>query len=308
MCVTAGMTGGPWPVTSHRHVTAATSRVPGAAGGASVAVMAQDATATIEIRHTTSSDGTTIGWRQLGTGPAIVVTHGAISTGEPWLPVAHALADEYTMLLVDRRGRGLSGDAEDYDLSTEVADLEAVLAAAGPGAALLGHSYGGITACAAVAAGADVSGLVLYEPPLPVNGPVTGGSLPALAATIAAGDHERALTIMLSDMVRVPDADVAALRQTPMWAGMVALVPTLERELQVIDGLVGGLDPFTTIRQRTLLLLGTETAQHHVDATRFLAGHLPGATVVELPGQEHFANVTAPAVVADAVRSFLPRT
>ena len=270
--------------------------------------MAPDAASTVEVRHTTSSDGTSIGWRQLGTGPAIVVTHGAIATGEQWLPVAQALADEYTVLLVDRRGRGVSGDADDYGLGTEVADLEAVLAAAGPGAALLGHSYGGIIASAAVAAGADVSGLVLYEPPLPVNGPVTGGGLPALAATLAAGDHERALTIMLSDMVRVPDADVAALRQTPMWAGMVALAPTLERELQVIDGLVGGLDPFTTIRQRTLLLLGTETAQHHVDATRFLAGHLPGATVVEFPGQEHFANVTAPAVVADAVRSFLRGT
>jgi pimeloyl-ACP methyl ester carboxylesterase len=281
--------------------------VPRVEGGVSVATMAQDAPATIESMHTTSSDGTKIGWRQLGTGPAIVVTHGAIATGEQWLPVAHALADEYTMLLVDRRGRGLSGDAEGYDLSTEMADLEAVLAVAGPGATVLGHSYGAITAAATVAAGAGVSALVLYEPPLPVNGSVLGTAIAPLAAAVAAGENERALSIMLTDIVHTPEADVDALRQTPMWAEMVALAPTLERELRVVDGLAGDLDRFTTIRQSTLLLLGSDTAQHHVDATRFLTEHLPHTTLVELPGQEHFAQATAPTLVADAVRSFLRR-
>ncbi|MCH6170364.1 alpha/beta fold hydrolase [Pseudonocardia alaniniphila] len=267
--------------------------------------MAQDAPATITIRHATSSDGTTIGWRQLGSGPAIVVMHGAIATGEQWLPVAHALADEYTMLLVDRRGRGLSGDAEAYDLSTEVADLEAVLAVAGPGATVLGHSYGAITAAATVAAGAGVSALVLYEPPLPVNGSFLGTALAPLAAAVAAGENERVLSIMLTDIVHTPEADVDALRQTTMWAEMVALAPTLERELRVVDGLAGDVDRFTTIRQPTLLLLGSDTAQHHVDATRFLTERLPHATLVELPGQEHFAHATAPTLVADVVRSFL---
>ncbi|MFD1519819.1 alpha/beta hydrolase [Pseudonocardia yunnanensis] len=269
--------------------------------------MAQDAPATIEIRHTTSADGTKIGWRRLGTGPAIVVTHGAIATGEQWLPVARALADEHTMLLLDRRGRGLSGDAEGYDLGTEMADLEAILAVAGPGATLLGHSYGAITAAATVAAGADVSALMLYEPPLPVNGPLVGTTIAPLAAAVAAGENERALSIMLTDIVHTPEADVDALRQTSMWAEMVALAPTLEREMRVVDGLAGDLDRFTTIRQPTLLLLGSQTAQHHVDATRFLIEHLPHATLVELPGQEHFAQATAPTLVADTVRSFLRR-
>ena len=257
------------------------------------------------VKHATSADGTPIGWRQVGTGPAIVIAHGAVSMGEQWLPVAQILAEHHTVMLVDRRGRGLSGDAPDYDLSTEVADLDAVLAAAGPGTAVIGHSYGAIIAAAAAAAGADISALVLYEPPLPVVDLIGGDACTSCAAAVAAGEYEQALSIMLSDIVHMDEADLADLRQTPMWARLVDLVPTVPRELGVINGLVGDLDRFTTIEQRTLLLLGETTAQYQVDATRFLAERLPAATRVEIPEQAHFAHVTVPGTVADAVRSFL---
>jgi pimeloyl-ACP methyl ester carboxylesterase len=267
--------------------------------------MAPEASAPIETGHTTSSDGTTIGWRRLGTGPAIVVVHGALATGEQWLPVAHALADEYTVFLVDRRGRPLSGNAEDYDLATEIADVEAVLAVAGPGATLFGHSYGGIVSAATAAAGADISALVLYEPPLPVAGPLPESAMAAIAAAIAGGDNDRALSIFMSDIIHAPDAAVAALRPTPMWAEWAALAPVWVRELRVADTLVDDLDRFTVIRQRTLLLLGADSPQHQIDATGFVAKHVPDTTLVEFPGQEHFAHVTEPAAVADAIRSFL---
>jgi pimeloyl-ACP methyl ester carboxylesterase len=145
--------------------------------------MAPEASATIETGHTTSSDGTTIGWHRLGTGPAVVVVHGALATGEQFLPVAHAPADEYTLFLVDRRGRPLSGHAEDHDLATEIADIEAVLAVSGPGATLFGHSYGGIVSAAIAAAGADISALVLYESPLPVAGPLPESAMAGTAGT-----------------------------------------------------------------------------------------------------------------------------
>ncbi|WP_433284426.1 alpha/beta fold hydrolase [Pseudonocardia sp. CA-142604] len=257
------------------------------------------------LKRTTSADGTPIGWRQLGTGPAIVIAHGAMSTGEQWLPVAEILAEHNTVMIVDRRGRGLSGDAPDYDLSTELADLDAVLAVAGPGATVIGHSYGAIIAAATAAAGADISALVLYEPPLPVVDLIAENACTSCTAAVKAGEHERALSIMLSDIVHMDEADLADLRGTPMWAKMVDLIPTLPRELSVINGLAGDLDRFTTIQQRTLLLLGEVTAQYQVDATRFLVERLPAATRVEIPEQAHFAHVAVPGTVADAVRSFL---
>jgi pimeloyl-ACP methyl ester carboxylesterase len=269
--------------------------------------MASDFGAAIEIKHATSADGTSIGWRQLGTGPAIVIVHGSISTGEQWLPVAQILAEQYTVMLVDRRGRGLSGDAHDHHLSTEVADLQAVLAVAGPGARLFGHSFGAIVAAATAAAGADISALVLYEPPLWVSGadPRQVAVTSSISAAVAAGDNDGALSMMLTGRVGMAEADVAKLRRTPKWAEMVEVIPTLPGELQVIDGLVDDLDWVTKITQRTLLLIGEEAAPKQVDVARFLVEKLPTTTLVEIPGQGHFAHLAIPDTVADTVRSFL---
>ncbi|MGW5287571.1 alpha/beta fold hydrolase [Rhodococcus pyridinivorans] len=93
------------------------------------------------VVHIESRDGTTIGFRKLGQGPGLVVVHSSIATGDEWSRMASALADRFTVHLVDRRGRGLSGDADAYSIDTEIADIAAVLDAAGPDASLVGHSY-----------------------------------------------------------------------------------------------------------------------------------------------------------------------
>lgn len=249
-----------------------------------------------------SFDGTSIGWRQLGTGPAVVVVHGSLTTGEEWLPVAHALARNHTVMLVDRRGRGLSGDGQDYRLASEVADLRAVLAVAGSGASVVGHSYGAI--CAA-AAGADISSLVLYEPPLPLAGPRDATALSRAMGPLARGDSHHALSIMLTEQLRVPDVTVARLRQSPAWSSMVAATPTFEREFHTINTLVDDLDRFTTIRQRTLLLIGADSPDRHVGVKDFLISRLRDAAVVEFPGERHYAHVSQPHEVARAIRLFL---
>ena len=56
-----------------------------------------------------SADGTDIGVRVLGTGPAVVVLGGALRTVTDYLPLARAMAARFQVHVVDRRGRGLSG-------------------------------------------------------------------------------------------------------------------------------------------------------------------------------------------------------
>src|SRR5439155_6140452 len=64
-------------------------------------------------RYTTSSvtskDGTTIGYRQLGHGPGVVLLHGAMESASSHIALAELLADAFTVYLPDRRGRGMSG-------------------------------------------------------------------------------------------------------------------------------------------------------------------------------------------------------
>ncbi len=254
--------------------------------------------------HTLSADGTRIGWRRLGHGPALVIVHGSLATGQEWYPVAEDLAADHTVFLVDRRGRGLSGDGPDYCLAAEVADLHAVLAHVGPGAALLGHSYGGICAAATASAGADIAALVLYEPPLPVNGPWDDTALPGIEKALDAGDTDLALTSILTDAMGAAGL-AEKLRGTPLWTTMAGVTPTFEREFRSTNALVGRLGPYMTIPHRTNLLVGSQTIQRYKDATTFLLGSLPHARLTELPGEAHHAHLSSPRAVSQAVRSLL---
>src|SRR5579859_1864062 len=69
------------------------------------------------IGHVTSQDGTVIGYRKFGHGPAIVVLHGSNVSGQDYTQLAEQLADAFTVYLPDRRGRGLSGPfGNDYGM------------------------------------------------------------------------------------------------------------------------------------------------------------------------------------------------
>src|SRR5674536_392631 len=57
----------------------------------------------------TSSDGTIIGYRQLGSGSGIILVHGGASASQSYMKLGALLSDTFTVYIPDRRGRGLSG-------------------------------------------------------------------------------------------------------------------------------------------------------------------------------------------------------
>ena len=111
-----------------------------------------------------SKDGTAIGYLRLGEGPPLVMVHGSLAVAEAWSAVANLLADSFTCYLMDRRGRGRSGDAPEYSIEREYQDIAAVLRAAGAKPHLIGHSYGAVCALGA-ALETPIDKLILYEPP-----------------------------------------------------------------------------------------------------------------------------------------------
>ena len=83
-------------------------------------------------RTLTSRDGTVIGYRQLGNCPGVVLLHGAGQSSRNFLALARAMADQLTLYVPDRRGRGMSGPySEDHGLGDEAEDLEALLSETG---------------------------------------------------------------------------------------------------------------------------------------------------------------------------------
>ena len=62
--------------------------------------------------HVASTDGTPIAVWRSGDGPPLVLVHGAAADHTRWAPVLPALERQFTVLAIDRRGRGGSGDAD----------------------------------------------------------------------------------------------------------------------------------------------------------------------------------------------------
>jgi pimeloyl-ACP methyl ester carboxylesterase len=124
-----------------------------------------------EVRFCTAPDGVRIAYAVHGRGSPLVrsatwLTHLELDWESPlWRHWLDGLADGRTLLRYDERGCGLSDhDAEDLSLEARVADLEAVIDAAGlKRVDLLGMSQGGPVAIAYAARHPErVDHLVLF--------------------------------------------------------------------------------------------------------------------------------------------------
>ena len=74
---------------------------------------------TAEPEQVLSADGTLIAVWRSGDGPPLVLVHGATADHGRWAPVLPALEEHFTVLAMDRRGRGRSGDAQPYAIERE---------------------------------------------------------------------------------------------------------------------------------------------------------------------------------------------
>ena len=70
---------------------------------------AQLSTAAMTTGSVPSADGTTIGYLRVGQGPAVVILHGSNESARSHTQLALGLADDFTVFMPDRRGRGRSG-------------------------------------------------------------------------------------------------------------------------------------------------------------------------------------------------------
>ena len=253
----------------------------------------------------TSQDGTTIGYRQYGHGPGVVVLHGAISSGYNHMQLAEALADTFTVYLVDRRGRGLSGPyGTDYSLQQEVEDLEALLAKTGS-YNVFGVSSGAIISLQAALTLTTIHKVAIYEPPLLVKEPAAvlarfdremaqGKVAAALVTAMKAAQMgppifnsmprwllERLTNMMMAGEEKNPKGEYVTMRK---------LAPTLHYDSQLVVEARGKLESFKAIRAEVLLLGGSKSPAYLKAGLDALEKVLPQAKRVEFPGLGHSAS------------------
>src|SRR4051812_35431466 len=94
----------------------------------------------------TSKDGTTIAYDKKGQGPVLILVLGALNKRGSGKKLTEQLADRFTVVSYDRRGRGDSTDTPPYSVDKEIDDIRALIDELGGEAYLYGHSSGAVLA------------------------------------------------------------------------------------------------------------------------------------------------------------------
>jgi pimeloyl-ACP methyl ester carboxylesterase len=262
-----------------------------------------------QLVRTDSRDGTAIGYWSSGTGPPLVLVHGLLGDHARWDQLRPFLEAHFTVHALDRRGRGASGDAADYDFEREVGDVAAavedVRLRSGRPVNLMGSSGGALYSLAAAALSDHVRRLVLFEPPsrellerLPAE------LLDRLDQLLAAGERQAVLEVAYRHVAGLSDAEIEQLKAQPAWPHRIAAAHTVPRELRVspdrVDAVLSSESGVPT-----LVLAGGSSPPPFRQAAERLAKTLPQGRLVVLEGQAHAAEVIAPEPVAQAVVAFL---
>jgi len=288
----------------------------------------KQARASAREHYTTSSvisaDGTTIGYRQLGHGPGVVLLHGGFESAQSHMQLAEALADAFTIYLPDRRGRGLSGPfGKDYRIQQEVEDMDALLTKTGA------HQVFGISSSAIIWLQAALTlpaihKAAIYEPPLLLNEPAA--LLRRYDQEMAQGKVDTALTtamkvtqmgppifnVMPSFLLKLLMRMVMASEGKKVTSDNVSfreLAPTWHYDGQLVVEMSGKLERFRDVRAEVLLLGGSQSPAYLKKGLDALEQVLPHVRRVEFPGVGHGGSGNTdrggkPELVAQALRRF----
>lgn len=252
-------------------------------------------------KHIISNDGTTIGYRQIGKGEGLIIVHGTGRISQSYQKLALALADNFTVFIYDRRGRGISGSVTfDHSITKEVEDLVA-LTTATKAKYIFGHSFGGVISLqAAVKCG--VKKLAVYEPPISINHSIPDYWLPDFEAAISKGKKVKAMVIFLKAL---PPPDISTF---PKWvltllvyavkfmerkkskeSKILNLLYTIPPDMRIVKMLEPFVEKYQDMTIPTLLMGGTKSQAFFQQSVKFLGEILPTSQTKIFEGFDHYA-------------------
>ncbi|MFJ8809354.1 alpha/beta fold hydrolase [Streptomyces sp. NPDC102490] len=260
-----------------------------------------------------SADGTEIAFEQSGSGPAVVLVASALADRSDTTKLAALLAQHFTVINYDRRGRGASGDTHDYSPDREIEDIAALVEHLGGSASLFGSSSGAVLALRAAAAGVNVDRLALYEPPFVVaegdDGPPKDLAQ-QITVMLAEGRHSDAVKYFMTRVQGMPGIAVFFMKLMPkMWANLTKLAGTLPYDIAVMGDTQQGkpldAEEWKGVAVPTRVLTGGKSATAFQRAALAVTQILPQADHRTLPGLNHGAVVMAPRKIAPQIIEFI---
>ena len=252
--------------------------------------------------------GKPIAYRRAGTGPPLVLLHGAWSDSREWRVQLEQLSDEFTVIAWDAPGCGGSWDPPDeYPLTAYADAVAGLLAAIGVDRAhLLGISFGGGLALE-----------VYRRHPALARSLVLAGAYAGWAGSLPPDEVAARVRRALDEADR-PPAEWAPSYLPGFFAGpvpqhaidevleiMLDLRPASIRPMLTAFAAADLRDVLGTIAVPTLLLYGELDVRAPLTVAEELHRCIPDSELVILPGVGHVTNVEAPDEFDAVVRRFL---
>ncbi len=279
----------------------------------------------------TSKDGTNIGFRQMGSGPGLILLHGGISSSQYFMKLGKALSDEFTVYIPDRRGRGLSGPfGDNYGLDREVEDLDAILKKT-DAHYVFGGSSGGLIAIYSSITLPEIQKIVTYEPLIYNNedemdrfndivqrfdeelseGELTSAMVTSLNVYSINPEDKKPLLFHLPGLIWKPifktilEVDEKNVKGDDVT--LKELMPTLKFDVQLVNETKGRLENFKNISAEVLLLNGSKSPSMLKESNDALEKILPHFERKELQGLDHDSaqDYGKPEVIAQEIKDFL---
>jgi pimeloyl-ACP methyl ester carboxylesterase len=269
----------------------------------------------IGATHTArSKDGTTISYLSVGGGPSVLVIPGVLSMAADYAAFARALAEQFTVHTIERRGRGESGpQGADYSIVKECEDVLALRAATGA-SLLVGHSYGGLVALEVARNNTAFTKIAVYEPGVSIDGSMPIDWMPDYEKKLA---ENKGFDALVDCALGVGPMH---LRKTPHWLmkllllslrfsesrQMLGLLQQNVREWREVARLDSSYENYREIAAGVLHMYGGKSDSTAVNlAVERLAAILPHSETKEFPKLDHFGiERTAPREVAKAVSNY----
>jgi pimeloyl-ACP methyl ester carboxylesterase len=236
-------------------------------------------------------NGTSIFHAQFGEGPPVLLLHGGLANSNYWGHLVGALAQSFTVTVMDTRGHGRSpvmSRAFGYDIFAE--DAAALLdALAIPSAAIAGWSDGAVAGLQlAMSRPERVTRLFAFGANASPDGMIAGGARSRVFAAFAARCRDE----------------------------YAELSPHPERWPQLVEGLrpMWRTEPRFSARQMASVTAPTTIADGEHDEiirrdhTVLMARQIHGARLLILPQVSHFAMLQDPGGFNQAVTDFLTAT
>jgi pimeloyl-ACP methyl ester carboxylesterase len=263
--------------------------------------------------YVTTADGVGIGGTVHGHGPPLVFLHAVIGDGDlDWQALLPHLTGRFTCHLPSLRGRGLSDDHPDLSPGRLVDDILTYVDSIGEATGLVGWGAGAGQTLAVAGANTDaVYSVAPVEPLMPSQldereRAALGDTLARMGALVADGrltDAARAFADFIFSAEEVAELEDAGYLDAA--ARYVPKMLDLFRQSMEYEGPTEE-DPavLAAISVPVLVVHGSDTKRWFIASARYLADHVSGATVHEIPGAGLASPLTHPKALADALTGF----